>query len=323
RLVAEKNADMTPGDLPDSALVDKALAYLNLARNELVDSGEDIVETIKEAFNKLDVATFGYKADEFIDLFLNITAVDKHWLYLMSCLRLGSRYDLLQRVIKGPEPTRGDWENIFKPVKYEFGKSWRFRIFAFMFVTATIVSIVKLLGTIPYPNRSMYVPVFLGGLGLLIWDIVLIRSLIKGLSQTGFERLGFLLIASLIGPAFLIITLVNDMIRHVRGKKPSATSVGTLLIFFSVFSAICSILTLPLVILAYFTTSAMLPVLAWKYIIILWLLFVGVMVTLWLTGSRLHRAAQNPLSKILELDMSSKTNIQPRGILRLLSKIIR
>jgi hypothetical protein len=66
--------------------------------------------------------------ERFVAAAIDDISDDRGWRYLFESLEAFLQFDLLRRLIQeGLKPTPNDWRNIFRPVEYEFEKSWQSR----------------------------------------------------------------------------------------------------------------------------------------------------------------------------------------------------
>jgi hypothetical protein len=107
----------------------------------------------------LDAMATLAKTNEFPDVaslretFIKATSfsdADSQWQRLMNCLPLDIKFDLLYRLLKGPQPTQSDWRNLFRPIQYSFARSWHFLLVVGATLPISLVGLVQIYVTIAH-----------------------------------------------------------------------------------------------------------------------------------------------------------------------------
>ncbi len=310
---------MTPIDLDK----ERALIRKQTLIRAVSDSG---ILSASHAFSEMPVE---YSFSRFKEAVLTATNPPPRWRYLLSCLKPISQYDLLRRLIKGPTPTRADWLNIFTPVKYEFRRGWQFQLVVIFFAVITVVSLIQM------AKSYTLVTDWLGGWGffLLLAAVVGIIFYWVQLRKFRFEdpipfdhqdiemALG-VISGGLLAPVIILIWQFIEYVR--RPQKPTfkdASDRGAALLASLIIVVAGAVLGLPMAAIIFFTSLAIDS--PWQYVLLFWAVSVGICAVLWVLGRWRHRAAQNPLSNMLEPVTGSGVGARPKGVLAFLLRLLR
>jgi hypothetical protein len=201
------------------------------------------------------------------------------WRYLFRSLPAGKQFDLFYRLLKGPLPTSDDWQNTFRPVDYEFARSWHFFAVVGIVLVVFAAALFQIFDVLSHASPLLSwatAPVWgtiaiLGLAGYVVWR--------EGLMADPPE----LVLLIIGGPIF-----VPRIVRRFRTGRLDVSALATL--SFVVQSPA----------LIYFASLATRRLLPWLYVALLGAVFAGIVVWLWRRGRRRDRAARNPLSGILK-----------------------
>jgi hypothetical protein len=183
-----------------------------------------------------------------------------HWEFLLFRLEPQLQLKLLHQLINNRLPQRSDWLRIFKPVNYDFSKSW-----SYGFILAC-VCIALLAGLF-----NMFYAVYA-------------YSYANGATSTIVWILSSIIVWTLLGG--LVIMLILPFFNEVNH-----TVVALLGIAFIAFLAF--------LLLAYFPTTALLRFLPWQNVALIWIALITTCTALWVRGQRLDSQARNPLQGLI------------------------
>ncbi|MFY0572797.1 NACHT domain-containing protein [Archangium lansingense] len=225
------------------------------------------------------------------------------WFILLGGLPPEMVFKLLRRLNTGKVPfrksvmpTEADWRHIFRPVEYDFDKSWRFRAIFVMAAILSGVAVVYAILTIDQSQSSVF-----GRSNFLLLVAALWAGLfwMRGLNELKiFSDPDDFLLGAVVMPLFipyglgLFVVKPRKMMKEV--KSLDWVDIRTILLGAGWLPAT-----------GYLGTAAMLMVLSWPQVVLVWGLLLGVSAMLWRTGKWRDRKARNPLQGLLE---------PPRGI---------
>jgi hypothetical protein len=235
--------------------------------------------------------------------------------FRLRCLPQKTQFDLVERIWKGPEPTKRDWTQVFRPIDYTFRRSWHHLLHSVLMaglVAATIVSIsilgaspwVGLFNSIPFaaPMASQWLlPLAGAALSLCVGVYYLVRG---DIDVIGTVYSIALIAAVILVVPILLVVVAGFSLWTFAAKVEGTTSrldhaaisvIGTLTVIVLVVMA-----GLPLALVLLYVTALASIATSWPFIALGWvslaLLFFGV----WRAGLRRHRESQNPLRNILD-----------------------
>lgn len=253
--------------------------------------------------------------------------------YLLNSLTNKQLLLLFQRLENGPIPTTDDWLNIFRPLKYEFYKSWHYRIILIL----TIVASIAIFGQALYLTLANKMVGF-GLISLILATMAIffrtdyyqnpIFSQIKSHNIQFNEEIKYCYMKKNLES---IKSHQKDILDYFHSREnyissiekyadftwePKPTDYNRISnfarylflidsfsynLYFRTMQKVImynSIIGFYSIIIALFTLT--LPIsLAWYYIALLWLTLIGTCSMLWLIGKRRERKAQNPLHGLI------------------------
>ncbi|BAZ09446.1 signal transduction protein [Calothrix sp. NIES-4071] len=322
QLANQLNLSALKTEQPTSGLVDTLKSLFSYSQDKsFVDidfqDGSKRYKVIEEAALFLAVASteipnlFDLQAS-FIKEILETIKATKKYCYLWTALPLGIKFDLLTRFLTPQvgKPKQKDWINIYRPVKYQYSKSWHYRTLVALFVVLGLISVLSVSNIIL--NSSV----------LFSWSNALIplaTILIIGMNSWCFllnndsynelrEDVDFIGILILFGPIVLPIGLIIDLFNKQK--------------YFTDFYDYILVLGLTFLfpVEAYYATILMLKNMPLIYVVLIWLTWIAAVGILWRIARKLLREARNPLTGILGSRLNStSSHLKSKSLFRLLS----
>jgi hypothetical protein len=269
----------------------------------------------------------------------------------LGCLAPHAQFDLVKRVRKGPKPTKKDWTLVFKPVDYEFTRSWHYRVNQMLVFSLGIVSILlaltlrnrplEILATwlharpLP-PSAWIWLLASCAGTTLLGWSILLIQrhdmdtvcgvhacAVIVPIIGLWLLPLAWSYVA--FGVVLIIVSFCFAVARLVGRERSIGDAIllfvlGPVMIALPV--AMSAIFAAPVLTLAIYVSAWASAWLSWIRIAAGWAALVLVFTFLWARGLRLDRAAKNPLRSILEWETPAASQSRKRSLLMHLMHLV-
>lgn len=352
-VLASRNDDIQPEEpLEMHTVVDRALRRLKLQLKSLariVSSYRRVDIRSKNPLERerairiaFEVLTKSRKGDipdlpelrsQFIWETLEMTKSDQ-LLRLLDCWQEGARFDLFQRLLGEPRPSSSDWQNVFRPVEYEFRTSWHYWVIFCLTAAISLISLFEMAtnfttGAATLDNMTEIAIRFVQRLfsgkpaNFELWSravmVVTIETVImiiaywyvfgRKQSETG-DRI-VMVFVTFLGPfvvlplgmllaPILVIMALSDRERGVVERLVSAAFIGPMTIIASVFLSLLSLVIL------LFANLSIADYVSWQFAIGMWLIILAAIGVLALIGRRKDRAARNPLHGILDESLHSR-----------------
>ncbi|RCJ37309.1 hypothetical protein A6770_14330 [Nostoc minutum NIES-26] len=258
---------------------------------------------------------------QFVEEVLKITKASSRHCYLWAGLTSNIKCNLLPCLLKANStetlPTHSDWLNIFRPIKYEFDKSWHYRLIIALLATISIIALSMMVNIVfhysilfSWSNVLLLIisiPI-IGCFYLLYTQNKLLGDLADNAINTSYEKVfgsqnifiySLVLISIFITPIAAIF-LPFSFISHFRNKTFDIEDIWWFT--FSYWSPAVSYL-IAVSLLQVFTISYVI-----FFVILIWLgLIIACSLLTWLAQKR-DREARNPLQGILEAKTSSTSS---------------
>jgi len=269
-------------------------------------------EHMQEEAKHIMLSKSGYT--EFMDRTLNIVQAEAKWRHLLTGLPTEMQLDLLRRLMReGPSPTRDDWRNIFRPVKYAFETGWHYGVVIAIVACASLIAIGQIVVTLwRAPMLFHWSNGLLSAMMIaVLWNWFIfwrgwegekipvgkpIHSLATWTKNMLEPRDPDTFISFLLGPVMFPAFVFFELFDVIRDEK-TRVDIRSIAAYLPIlgFSPV----------VGYFTTTFLLDVFPRSLVVIFWLTAIGTGVMLWLVGRKRERDARNPLQGILEPQTSS------------------
>ncbi len=115
----------------------------------------NVGDRLKESIAKLTDDTLGAEESR------------SHWRFLLSGIHPQLQLELLSRLINSRRPQKSDWQQIFKPVKYNFSTSWHYRVILFCSGIASLIALFQ-----------MFYPVVIGSENWIDWFVTVMYPVV-------------------------------------------------------------------------------------------------------------------------------------------------
>ncbi|HYN85422.1 MAG TPA: hypothetical protein VER32_09225, partial [Pyrinomonadaceae bacterium] len=281
-------------NLPDKARIDtlRAVGKINLQPEEMrkLSSVQGFLELYEKAVKKRvdSVASFEPRAS--VMELLKVAGEDK-LSKVFGMLSLDNAFNLLNKLVSQPRPTIDDWQRLHQPTRYNFAKSWHYRIIQLVLALLTLSSLLYAVGVcfnlqaiIGVETSSIIqktIALLLGGLIVGVW------MLIEAEDRFHPNSLKILILSVVLAPTGLLLRIL---------KRDETMSTALLLLTLVFASFIPSVAVL--------SSLLFLGIFPLRVLLIGWPLLILVIAILWFYGNRKDRKAKNPLMGIMDTKKS-------------------
>ncbi|MDQ1318594.1 MAG: hypothetical protein QG588_2256, partial [Candidatus Poribacteria bacterium] len=211
-----------------------------------------------------------------------------NWLYMFCNLPLQLKADLSEVLINEPGITINDWQNVSYSLKYEFKTSWHYRVILFLNFIVSLIALVR--ATDIFWHSSTLIG---WGSGFFIAIFIIISWLLlynSDFDPKHFERSFW---GRLLGKTFT---------PHGRNHKSLFRIIyeGFQDSFFEGLTSLFEVWldhmgVIPMVGVGCFSTMYFVNIFPFKFLLIIWLMWLVTCVILWQSGWQSERKAKNPL----------------------------
>ncbi|MDJ0658055.1 MAG: NACHT domain-containing protein [Crocosphaera sp.] len=221
------------------------------------------------------------------------------WQSLFNRLELTLRLELFYRFLtQFPEvvPSRKDWRNIFRPLKFEFRNSWHYRIILTLFAIISLVTLTQMVLIILNSSLLMSwtnVVIMIATLAIIFCWILPFFYVYNSVYIPKWDNADQIVLYFFIGIIILIVCIRNLF------KDPFSVNFLNINSFdFESFALLPYVVWFPVIV--YFTSIFLSAFLSWQFIVLVWLIFFASGYVLLRDAKRRERAANNPLQGILK-----------------------
>ncbi|MGK7886534.1 MAG: NACHT domain-containing protein [Crocosphaera sp.] len=224
----------------------------------------------------------------FIDQFFREAQGDSELLQsLFKRLELNVRLELFYRFLtqfSQVTPSRNDWRNIFRPLKFEFSKSWHYKIILTLLAIMSVVAITQI--ALIILNSSPIIS-WTNGLIMATALAIIIGWFIPFFDMSHYfpkwdepKRILYF---------FTIGFMIPLVLLWVIFERNFNFCMLSMLLYFVWFTAII-----------FFTSIFLFTFFSWQFVILVWVILFTFVRILWQDGNRRERAAKNPLKGIIK-----------------------